>query len=64
MQFNLLHDAFSEIYNILKFEHDIDNIKSRCNEIIIKKLLTMNISGYISNDSIYPIIFLDKSVNN
>lgn len=55
---------FSEISNILKFEHDIDNIKSRWNEIIIKKLLTMNISGYIPNESIYPIIFLDKSVNN
>ena len=68
MDFNLnnLYQAFIEISSILKYDinSSTEEIYSKCNEILISQISKMNLSGYIFNESIYPVLFLNNSEKN
>lgn len=56
-----LYAGFIEIASLLKYNDNNLIIKDKCDDILINKISSMKLCGYIYNNSIYPTLFFTDS---
>lgn len=56
-----LYAGFIEIASLLKYNDNNLIIKDKCDDILINKISSMKLCGYINNNSIYPTLFFTDS---